>query len=166
MDINWQALITGAVTVFVIVYFSKRAAFSVKEGDLKYGLFIKGLGVVCLFFSLGSLALYLTENYQVDKAGETTALIGLFVGFGIAAIYTIGEGFFVKGSFDKQSISFFTPWTGRKVQSWENLFSVKFNPICYWYVLKFNTGNVIRLSSYLGGHGHLLAQLQEYGHDF
>ena len=34
MDINWQGLIAGAATVFVITYFTKKATFAAKEGDL------------------------------------------------------------------------------------------------------------------------------------
>jgi|TARA_R110002096_G_scaffold175633_1_gene351463 hypothetical protein len=166
MDINWQGLITGAVTVFVITYFTKRASFAAKEGQLKFGLFMKGLGLVCLLFSVTPLVVLITGNYQVNKPGETTALIGLTIGFGIGAIYTLAEGFFVKGSYDEESISFTTPWTGKKTEKWHNLESVNFNGWAYWYVLKFKSGKKVRLSSYLGGHGYLLEFLEERGHNF
>lgn len=108
----------------------------------------------------------LTGNYQVDKPGETTALICLSIGFGIGALYTLAEGFFVKGSYDKESITFTTPWTGVKNEKWEDLQSVNFNGWCYWYVLKFKSGKIVRLSCYLGGHGYLLEFLQERGQNF
>jgi len=166
MDINWQGLITGAVTVFIITYFIKKATFAAREGELKFGLFMKGLGLVCLLFSVVPLVVLLTGNYQVDKPGETTALIGLSIGFGVGAFYTLAEGFFVKGSYDNDSIIFSTPWTGKKSELWESLESTSFNGWCYWYVLKFKSGKTVRLSSYLGGHGYLIEFLQERGHDF
>lgn len=51
-NIDWQHLITGLVIVFVITYFTQRAAFIAKEGELKFGLFIKSLGLMCLIFSV------------------------------------------------------------------------------------------------------------------
>ncbi|WP_028886805.1 hypothetical protein [Teredinibacter turnerae] len=166
MDINWQGLITGAVTVYVLTYFTKKASFAAEEGELKFGLFMKGLGLVCLLFSIVPFVVMVTGNYQVDKPGETSALIWLTIGFGVGAIYTLGEGFFVKGRYDQDFISFSTPWTGKKQEKWDNLESVKFNVWCYWYTLKFKSGKVVRLSAYLGGHGHLLEYLEESGHNF
>lgn len=165
MDINWQGLITGAVTVFVITYFTKKAKFGVEDGQLKFGLFIKGLGIACLIFSLVPLVVLVTGNYQVEKPGETVALVGLAVGFGIAAIYSLAEGFLVRGQFDDKGIHFSTPWTGVKKEAWSDLESVAFNGWCYWYLLRFRSGKVIRISSYLGGHGYLLALLREMGHN-
>lgn len=166
MDINWQGLIAGAVTVFVITYFTKKATFAAKEGELKFGMFMKVLGLACLLFSVVPFVVLLTGNYQINKPGETTALIGLSIGFGIGALYTLVEGFFVKGSYDHESINFSTPWTGKKSEKWDDLQTVKFNGWCYWYVLKFKSGKIVRLSSYLGGHGYLLAFLHERGHNF
>jgi hypothetical protein len=154
------------VTVSLITYVINSASHSAKKGQLKYGLFIKGLGVVCFLFSVIPFIVFLTGNYQIDKPGETAALIGLTLGFGVGAVYAIGEGFFVNGAYDQNSIKFTTPWTGVKNERWEDLQSIKFNSICYWYVLKFNSGKIIRLSSYLGGNGYLLEHLREQGHDF
>ena len=166
MEINWQGIITGIITISVITYFTRKSLYSAREGELKFGLFMKGLGLVCLLFSVGPFFVLITENYQVQKAGETTALIGLTVGFGIAAIYTLAEAFLVKGSYNETSILFSTPWTGSKREKWDDLESVEFNGWCYWYVLNFKSGKIVRLSSYLDGHGFLLEFLQDCGHDF
>ncbi len=166
MEINWQGIITGIVTVAVITYFTRKALYAAEEGQLKFGLFMKVLGFVSLIFSVGPFIVLLTENYQVQKPGETTALIGLTIGFGIAAAYTLAEGFLVKGSYNDVSIQFSTPWTGRKCEKWDDLESVHFNRWGYWYVLKFKSGKVIRLSSYLDGHGFLLNFLKNHGYDF
>lgn len=106
MDINWQGLIAGAVTVFVITYFTKKATFAAKEGELKFGMFMKGLGLVCLLFSVVPFVVLLTGNYQIDKPGETTALIGLSIGFGIGAFHTLVEGFFSKVAMIKNQSTF------------------------------------------------------------
>ncbi|WP_339720228.1 hypothetical protein [uncultured Paraglaciecola sp.] len=166
MDFNWQGIITSAITVGLITYAIKSANHSVEKGQLKYGLFIKGLGIVCLICCLVPLWVYLTDGYKVNKLGEATALIGLMIGFGIFSICTIGEGFFVKGSYDESSINFSTPWTGSKANNWRDLKSVKFNILCFWYVLQFNDGNTIRISSYLGGNCYLLDSLREKGDGF
>ena len=166
MEINWQGIITGIVTVSVITYFTRKSLYAAQEGELKFGLFMKGLGLACLLFSVGPFIVLVTESYQVQKPGETTALIGLTIGFGIAAIYTLAEAFLVKGSYNETSIQFSTPWTGSKSEKWDDLESVDFNGWCYWYVLKFKSGKVVRLSSYLGGHGFLLGFLQDRGYDF
>jgi hypothetical protein len=160
MDINWQGLISGAITVFVIGYFIKRAMYASIEGELRFGRFMIGLGLACLLFSVVPLVVLITENYQVNKPGETKALIGLIIGFGIGAIYCLIEAFFVKGSFDESGISFFTPWTGMKEEKWDDLVSIDFNDWCYWYVLKFKSGKVIRLSTYLLGHAYVLDLLE------
>lgn len=165
MNINWQEIITGIVTVSVITYFIRKSLYAAQAGELKFGLFMKGLGLVCLLFSVGPFLALVTENYQVQKPGETTALIGLTVGFGIAAAYTLAEAFFVKGTYNETLIQFSTPWTGRKFEKWDDLESVDFNGWCYWYVLKFKSGKVVRLSSYLGGRGFLLERLQDRGYD-
>jgi hypothetical protein len=164
MDINWQVLTIAVISVAVIKFFSIKTFQSAQEGELKFSLFIKGLGLVCLLFSAVPLFVFLTGNYQVDKPGETNALIGLTIGFGLGAFYTLAEGFFVKGSYDNTSIMFSTPWTRKKIEKWDDLESIKFNRSCYWYVLKFKSGKIIRLSSYLSGHGSILALLQNRGH--
>jgi hypothetical protein len=166
MEFNWQGIITSALTVGVITYAINSTSHSVEKGHLKYGLFIKGLGIVCLICFLGPLWVYLTDIYQVNKPGEATALIGLTIGFGFFAICTIGEGLFVKGNYDESSINFSTPWTGSKASNWRDLESVKFNILCCWYVLQFKDGNTMRISSYLSGNGYLLDFLREKGHDF
>jgi hypothetical protein len=163
MDINWQGFITVTLTAFVIAYFTTKARFEAKKGQLQYGLFMKGLGLVSLLIAVVPFLILITGSYQVDRSGETTALIGIVIGFGIGAIYTLGEGFLVKGRYDKESISFTTPWTGKKHEKWDDLESIKFNAKCYWYVLKFKRGKVIRLSLLLGGYGYLIEYLEKRG---
>lgn len=156
MDFDFQTALTTGLTVAVIGYLTNRAVYSQNKGNLKYGIPMKVIGVLCLAFSVVPFIVLLTQNYQVEKPGETTALISLTIGFGLGAIYSIGEPFFVNGNYDNEKIEFFSPWSGRKIKQFKDLESFSFNPFCSWYVLKFNDGTKIRLSSYLGGHGHLI----------
>ncbi|WP_444907888.1 hypothetical protein ACJJIR_07665 [Microbulbifer sp. SSSA008] len=135
MDISWQGLIAGAIAFFVVLYERKRSVYAEQEGVLKSGLITKGFGLVTLLFSVVPFGVFLTGNYQVDKPGETIALIGLTLSFGIAAIYYIAEGFFVKGAYNDTSIVFVTPWAGKKDEKWCDLESVEFNCWWSWYVL-------------------------------
>lgn len=166
MDVNWQALVTGSVIVVTISYITSKARFSVAEGELKYGYFMKGFGILCLLISLLLLALLLTANYQVNKPGETISLLGLIIGFSAMAIYMIGEAFFVKGRFDQDTISFTSPWKGYREEKWINLESVSFNSFGGYHVLKFKTGKVIRISTFLGGYGYLVELLHHQGKGF
>lgn len=156
MDFDYQSAITAGLTVAIIGYLTNRAVYGQKKGKLKYGIPMKILGIACLIFSVVPFIMLLAQNYQVDKPGETTALIGLTVGFGIGAIYTLGESFFVNGNFDNEKIEFFSPWSGAKIKEFKDLDNCSLNPFCSWYVLKFKDGTKIRLSTYLGGHGHLI----------
>ncbi len=133
---------------------------------LRFGNTIKGLGLVCLLLFFIPMFVLITGNYQIDKPGETTALIALIIGFGIASFYTLAEAFLVRGSYDSFSIKFSTPWTESKDERWEDLISVTYNGWCSWYLLQFNNGKVIRVSSYLSGSAGLIQLLQKHGYKF
>ena len=165
MDFDFQTALTTGLTVAVIGYLTNRAVYSQKKGNLKYGIPMKVIGVLCLAFSIVPFIILLTQNYQVDKPGETTALISLTIGFGLGAIYTIGESFFVNGNYDNEKLEFFSPWSGSKIKEFKDLESCSLNPFCSWYVLKFKDGTKIRLSTYLGGHGHLVDFLNKGGNE-
>ena len=156
MEIDWQSAISTGLTVSIIGYLTNKAVYSQKKGNLKYGMPMKFLGIICFIVSAVPLYVLLAQNYQVDKPGETTALIGLAVGFGLGAIYFVTESFFVFGNYDCNKIEFFSPWTGTKTQDFKNLDYCSLNPFCGYYVLKFKDGTKIRLSTQLSGHGHLI----------
>jgi hypothetical protein len=166
MEIDWQSALSTGLTVSVIGYLTNRAVYSQKKGNLKYGMPLKILGIICFLVTIVPLYVLLTKNYQVDKPGETTALIGLAVAFGLGAIYFIIESFFVFGNYDCNKIEFFSPWSGTKIQEFKNLESCGLNPFCGYYALKFKDGTKIRLSTYLGGHGHLIEHLDKLGDEF
>ena len=165
MDINLKVLIIGVLSLMTLAYFTKKSIYAATPGKLRFGSFIKGLGLACLVFSVIPLAVLLTGNYEIERPGETTALIALTLGFGVVAIGLIAEGFFVKGRFSDEAIHFKSPWTGIKDERWSDLESLSFNRLFQWYTLKFESGAVIRISTFLGGHTHLLKLLQAQGHD-
>jgi hypothetical protein len=96
-----------------------------------------------------------------EQTSEFVSVLLLFFGFGIAAIACFAEYFKVSGTFDSDSISFYTPWTGSKKESWDDLVTAKFNGSMYWYTLEFKSGKKVRLSAYLLGHGEVLDIVKE-----
>lgn len=106
------------------------------------------LGVACLPLVL--FPIVITVFYGHEK--EFWAKVALFMGFGIAAAYCFGEAALVRGTFDEQRLTFSTPWTGRKSESWNDLLSIEFIGLCSWYLLTFKSGAKVRLSTFLGGH--------------
>ena len=127
---------------------ARKTARATAAGQLGYGSFLWGLGAACLVIAL--LPVGATLLYGNDK--EFWAKFFLVFGFGLGAIYCFGEAAFVKGVFDEQRLTFSTPWTGTKNESWKDLVSITSNATCSWYLLRFKSGAKIRLSVYLGGH--------------
>lgn len=161
-----SGLIGGLAAVVIGTVFTKAAKRKTTNGDLKHGLLILILALACLALSLFSVWLFFYDKDVHEKTSELVAVLGLFFGFGISAIACFAEYFKVKGRFDSDGIEFHTPWTGAKKESWDDLVSAKFNASMYWYTLKFRSGKKVRLSSYLLGHGEVLAILKERGYDF
>jgi MFS family permease len=143
-----SGLIGGAIAVALTTYVAKRVGRSGQPGQLMFGPFMWGLGVVCLAFALFPIALTIFAGHDRDF----WAKVGLFVGFGVGGIYCLLEAALVRGSFDDHGIQFTTPWTGRKNEMWRDLVSLERNDWCSWYTFTFRSGAKIRLSSYLNGH--------------
>lgn len=160
-----SGLIGGLVAVVIGTVFTKLARRTTTNGALKHGLLILILALLCLAFSLfAAWGFFYVDNVH-ENASELIAVLGLFFGFGGAAIACFAEYFKVKGRFDSDSIEFHTPWTGTKKENWDNLVSAEFNASMYWYTLTFRSGKKIRLSSYLLGHGEVLELLKDRGYD-
>ncbi|OWQ48916.1 hypothetical protein CDL60_03260 [Roseateles noduli] len=143
-----SGLIGGVISVAISSYIVGRVGRAGGAGQLRYGPFMWGLGIACLALSLLPVAATL---FAGDHK-EYWAKAGLFVGFGIGAIYCFGEAALVRGTFDAEEVRFSTPWTGKKHERWSDLESVRLNGWCNWYTLTFKSGAKIRLSQYLGGH--------------
>ena len=161
-----SGLIGGAVAVALTTYLSSRIRNAPADGQLKYGWAVALLGWSCMaIVAFAGWAIFYDQSVWEDK-GELVAVIGLFLGFGLGAIYSFGEYFKVRGTYDDEEIDFYTPWTGRKVEKWDDLKSAKFSSPMSWYVLTFQSGNKIRISSLLGGNGGVLSKLNELGYEF
>ncbi|MEX1666470.1 hypothetical protein [Zhongshania arctica] len=161
-----SGLIGGVASVALCTYISKRVRTSQSVGKLKFGSFLVILAWCCLAFVGIAVWAFFNNADAWEKPSELYSIIGLFVGFGFASVYCFGEYFKVSGNFDTNGIDFTSPWTGRKVESWENLESIKFNSQANWYVLYFKSGKKIRLSSLLSGHGEVLEMLESKGFNF
>lgn len=147
--------------MLLTAYVAKRVGKSAAPGKLNYGVFMWGLALACLLFSLFPIAITLFWGHDKDF----WAKVALLIGFGLSAIYCFGEAAFVRGSFDQDGIAFLTPWTGLKREEWKDLVSVELNDWCSWYTLTFKSGKKIRLSRYLGGHLSAL-EMAEAKHEF
>ncbi|WP_226669187.1 hypothetical protein [Microbulbifer aggregans] len=161
-----SGLIGGIASIALCTYISKNVRNTKVEGQLKYGTFLAVLAWCCLLFVGLAIWEFIYDEDTWIRRSDLYSIIGLIFGFGFAAVYCFGEYFKVGGSFDAEGINFYTPWTGRKIEAWENLVSIKFNATANWYVLRFQSGNKVRLSSLLSGHGDVLELLHTKGHHF
>lgn len=158
-----SGLIGGLASVVICSYISAKVRGSAEPGALRYGAWLVVLGWCCLaFVGLAVWALF----YDLDvweKRSELLSVIGIIVGFGVGAAYCFGEYFFTRGTYDDHGIDFSTPWTGRKTESWSDLSAVEFNATANWFVLTFRSGNKVRISTMLSGHGGVLHLLDAKG---
>ena len=151
-----SGLIGGLASVAICSYISAKVRGSAEQGALRYGAWLVVLGWCCLAF-VGFAVWALFYDLDVwERSSELLSVIGLIVGFGVGAAYCFGEYFFTRGIYDRDGIDLSTPWTGRKTESWNDLVAVDFNATANWFVLTFRSGNKVRLSTMLSGHGGVL----------
>jgi len=160
-----SGLIGGLASIVICTYISKSLRNSSDSGQLRFGTFLVVLAWCCFAFVLLATWAFFYDADAWEKPSELYSIIGLFLGFGVAAIYCFGEYFKVHGFYDEKGIDFHTPWTGSKIEKWENLTSAKFNSTANWYTLSFKSGKIIRLSNLLGGHGGVLKLLETKGYN-
>ena len=130
---------------------------------LSYNWLILLIGSGCLLFvGLTIYALFFDKDVWC-KTSELVAVLSLLIGFGLGAIYSFAEYFFTKGHFNKTGITFSTPWSGSKKEQWSNLVSAYYSDSMSWFVLKFQSGKVIRISSYMKGFRGIVTILRKYG---
>lgn len=158
-----SGLIGGLVSVAICSYISAKVRGFAEQGTLRWGAWLVVLGFCCLaFVAFAFAALFIDADVWVDR-GELFAVIALIVGFGSGAGYCFAEYFLTRGSYDDNGIDFYTPWTGPKAERWSDLRGVELNAQMSWYVLTFRSGNKIRISTMLSGHGGILALLEQKG---
>ena len=160
-----SGLTGGLVAVIISTFVIKAARRKNTHGELKHGLLIFILALACLAFSILAVWMFVYDQDVHEQISEFISVLLLFFGFGIAAIGCFAEYYRVGGTFDSDSISFYTPWTGSKKESWDDLVAAKFNVSMYWYTFEFKSGKKVRLSAYLLGHGEVLDIVRERGFD-
>ena len=158
-----SGMIGGAVSVVLCTYISKSVRQSEVEGGLQFSTFLIVLAWCCFGFVLFAGWALFNDADARETPSEFYPITGIFIGFGIAAAYCFGEYFGVRGTFDTESIDFYTPWTGRKLERWKDLQSVEFDSLAQWYLLSFKSGKKIRLSNFLSGHGEVLDLVRSKG---
>lgn len=154
-----------AVAVILFGYGPKAAKYSHRPGILRYGWLLRIIALVSFTLLGVAIAVLIAGAYDADEPGETAAFFTLIVILGAATTYLGAEAHLVQGSFDEHRIEFRTPWTGAKVEKWDDLVGVDYLERAQIYVLRFNTGTVIRASALLGGVGHLVGRLKSLGYD-
>jgi len=167
MDSSILSGLLGGITALVVTsYISKNIRDSSIDGELKFGSFLIVLAWAFFGFSILAFSAFFYDNDVWKKKSEFFSVAGLWIVFAIAAFASFAEYFKTHGSFDDSGIEFYTPWSGKKKESWNDLLSVEFNSSANWYVLTFKSGVKIRLSNLLSGHGKVLDLLYEKGYDF
>lgn len=160
-----SGLIAGLLAVVICTLVAKAARRKNTNDELKHGPLIFILAFACMAFSIFAAWVFVFDEDVHEQSSELVAVLLLFFGFGMAAIACFAEYFKVSGTFDSNNISFYTPWTGFKKETWEDLVAAKFNGSMYWYTLEFKSGKKIRLSAYLLGHGEVLEIVNKRGFD-
>ena len=151
-----SGLVGGVISVLIGLYIAKRVGRDTANGELRFGRVMWVIGIACAFMALLPVAITIAGNHR-----DFLAKVGLFVGFGVGAIYCFGEAAFVRGTFDDEGIVFSTPWTGMKREKWSELVSIEENDWAGWFTLTFRSGSRIRLSRYLSGHQSVLDTINE-----
>lgn len=151
-----SGVIGGMIAAVLLAYFSRRAAFAGAPGQLRFGWAMRGLGALCALATLG-LAYIMSFT---DHRGQYVSLSILIAICALFTVYTLGETYGTKGTFDSAGIAFRSPWAGLRTQQWSDLVGVRLRPSMSWWVLTFRDGSKIRLSTWLEGHGAVLEHIR------
>ncbi|MEM1262518.1 MAG: hypothetical protein AAGH76_08980 [Pseudomonadota bacterium] len=158
-----SGLIGAVVAGVLVAVVTKKLRNEPGDGTLRYGMTILWVGVGSAALALFAVSAFFIDNDVWTDRGEFIAVVCLLVGFGAAAVYSLGEFFFVRGRYDDQGITLRTPWSGRKIGMWRDLKKVTHNTSMSWYMLEFSSGTVIRLSQFLRGHGAVVDVVKSRG---
>jgi hypothetical protein len=144
----FSGIVGGIIAAILIPYVARRVGTAKVPGQLSYGLAAWIVATSALLMAIFPIAITLFANHHT----QFWAKAGLSMGCGIAAIYCFAEAACVRGTYDDEGLTLYTPWTGLKQANWKDLDSVQRNDWGGWYSLKFRDGTTIRLSRLLGGH--------------
>ncbi|WP_019274859.1 hypothetical protein [Vibrio coralliilyticus] len=117
-----SGLIGGLVAAIISTLIIKSAQRKITHGELKHGVFILVLAMVCMTIALFAAWSFIYDDDVHEKAGELEAIIGLFSGFSVFSFVFFAEYFKARGQFNDNGIEFQTPWTGTKKKIGMTLF--------------------------------------------
>jgi hypothetical protein len=135
-----DGLLGGGVAVLLGPVITRSAAAKQTNGKLYYGSWLFLLGLVCLLFTAYLGLKFLFGEELFNNSAEATYGLILICSFGVSSYASLAEYLKVKGQFDSDIVTFYSPWTGVNEECWENLVSVNFNALMYWFVLEFESG--------------------------
>ncbi|TCM67071.1 hypothetical protein EC844_110112 [Acinetobacter calcoaceticus] len=161
LSIIISTLLSSTLLSIFFYFFNQTGKGLNQDGRLYYARSFKVIGLLTLLLPSGLLLMFFMGWYPTD---EIFAAIALLVAAGIFAVLALIfclEVFGVKGHYDQQSISFTTAWSGTKNENWRDIKSLRFNKRMNWYVIQFESGKKIRLSSTLNGHRDVIEFLQQ-----
>jgi hypothetical protein len=107
-----SGIIGGLVSVILLAYLSNKVRNKSVDGELRHGWPLAALGCLCLCIASFAISAFYYDADIWEEPSELYSVIALLIVFVFGSIYSYGEAFLVKGTFDDQSISFRTPWTG------------------------------------------------------
>ena len=154
------SMTAGIIIILLCTYVLDNSIEPKRSGELRYGSFFMALGLILFLVTL-TIGLAYFNSEQAHKRPFTIYLaIGMLFMLTVIACYCFIDYFYVYGSYDREGIVFYTPWTGKKSQDWDDLESIEFLPIIFCYLLSFKSGEKLKLSCFLVGHSNLIHWLE------
>ncbi len=105
---------------------------------------------------------YINDDRELDT-GDSVSFGLIVVFFGAVLIYMMIEYLTVKGVYTDDGIDFYTLWTGRKTERWDDITSVTVDS--NWYAITFKSGKVVRLSHYVSNVEEVVELIKARGHE-
>ena len=158
-------LALGALVGLIFTAFQQSARRKITEGTIQHGPLPLIMAWFCTFFAGVFVWIFIFDDSVFASMSSMVLLISLMILFAGFAWWSFVEYYKIRGTFDYERIKFHTPWTGSKHELWDDLVSVEYVDSMSWYILKFESGVIIRISEYLQGHAEVIEILQARGFD-
>jgi len=141
MIIIIKGILFGLI-MFLIGYFNRKSS---KKGKLFFGKWI-------LFLGAGFLVPIIWILYGVlNGLAEDQSIIFAIIIFAIPSLYCFLEYKKTYGDYNKDYVSFCTPWSGCKKYKWDEIEKITYSENMHWYIIYTNDNKKMRFSSYLAG---------------
>lgn len=157
----WSSIIV--LTLFAV--YPRVMRTKVEQGKFRTRKLLIVLGFFTLIFAIFLAYKFLIGDIEGRNDPDAYLFYGMLIIMTMGSIYLIAEGYLVKGHFDKDKIKIFTPWTGKKEGSWDNLRHIKYGWFSGCLILVFSDGTNIRISTFLLGYKELIEHIKVLGFD-